>query len=210
MRLAQDEQSAGHLIYLREGINLCMHTCVHTHKCRSCNTRMQCQQCVHNTLKMDSSSWDHGTPESLHRERNSWSEFWKFSFCCIGEIFVGKGSFFTEAWLQLSCVFRKEGAVWHDWPCGWAILVGWIQTQWAIRLRDMRRPETYQRAVIQGTFVGRAVGDTMIIFVSPKDYFRKKCARLIRYKTRARWLQGKFLQQPQWESLWHAELTEMG
>lgn len=134
----------------------------------------------------------------------------EIQFLLHGRDIRGRRIIFHRGMTPTVCVFRKEGAVWHDWPCGWAILVGWIQTQWAIRLRDMRRPETYQRAVIQGTFVGLAVGDTMIIFVSPKDYFRKKCARLIRYKTRARWLQGKFLQQPQWESLWQAELTEMG
>lgn len=150
---------------------------------------------------MVSSSWDHGTPESLHREGNSWSEFWKFSFCCIGKIFLGEGAFSTEAWLQLSCVFRKQGAVWHDWSCGWAIRR--IQTQWAVRLRDLGPPGTYQWTVIQGTFVGLKVRDTVIIFVSSKDYCRKKNVQgLLGTRLEPDGCRGRVLQQPQWENLW--------
>lgn len=62
----------------------------------------------------------------------------------------------------------------------------------------MGPPGTYQRTVIQETFVGLEVGDTMIIFVSSKDYFRKKNVQgLLGTRLEPDGCSGRFLQQPQ-------------
>lgn len=178
-----------------------MYTRVRTHKHRPYNRRMQCEQWVHNAVKMANSSWGHGTPESLHREENSWSKFWKFSFCCIGKTFLGEGAFFTEAWLQLFCVFRKERAVWHDWSCGWAIR----KNPDSVSNKTKRFGASWDISVDchSGDLWGLEVRDAVIIFVSSNDYCRKKNVQgLLGTKLEPDGCRRWFLQQPQWENVW--------
>lgn len=92
------------------------------HVCTQGHTRKLTNASLRTTpRKWSILSEDHGMPESLHREGDSWSELWKYQCGSMGKLFPWEGAFSQrpEA-VKLSGRPRKQGAVMTS-TCGWVI-----------------------------------------------------------------------------------------